>query len=102
MRTFIQQPKIFHINLTLAFIAIIVLVGYVGIANYQLSQSYRFEVLKHRLDQMNALTDTTNQEIADANSVQALNSFAGAIGMVEAKDVYSLFQDSGVALSTLK
>lgn len=88
-------------NIVVLVTLITALLFYIFLSNYVLSQKYRLEVLKHRLDQAHALADTVGDPNTTGDSITELTAFAQKSGMVEAKDVYSLFEDSGVALSRL-
>ena len=93
--------KNYNRKLNLTFMAIFVLamlISYVFLINYSISQKYRFDILKRRFEQQQSLS-VTNLAQTDEQTVHQLLSFAHRIGMVEAKDVYALFQDQGFALS---
>jgi hypothetical protein len=96
----ISTTKIYRTNIILAISVGVLVVAYIFVSNFILSQSYRFDVLKRHLDQSSALLDSASAHGDDGQNLEQISLFAQRNGMVEAKDTYSLFKDSSVAVSS--
>ena len=80
---------------------IILLLSYILVANFIVSQQYVLESRRARSGQLNILQSGADPAIGDSNNVESLLIFARSIGMIEAKDSAAILDDSGFALNPI-
>lgn len=86
-------------NLVLVGLALGLFLVYIFSANYLVSQKYSLDVLKNRLNQTSLALDAQKAEIETGYSLESLISLSQKLGLVEAKNPETIFDDFGLALS---
>ncbi len=92
-----ESPRMYKINLVLSILVLVMIVGYVSIANFTIAQRYMLDVRKTQFNSISAELSSTN---AGNTDLKQLLLFANQSGMVEAKDTATIIQNSGFALSS--
>ena len=92
----IDQPSIYRLNFVLLVVVIIMFVVYVFLANFLAAQKYSFELRQKEFRALNSGTVASGDREL---TLEELVSYARSEGMVEAKDVDSILQNSGFAAS---
>lgn len=98
IKTVRNLPGIYLMNLILGGLVILCLLAYIFIANFLVSQRYLLETLRRQLSQASTELEQRNSEIENGYNLEQLTVFARTLGMTEAKETDSVFEDNGVAL----
>lgn len=74
-----------------------ILACYIFLSNFLVSQKYILGLHKQQFNQLSA--KLPNESMIERSNIDDLLSFVQASGMVEAKDIGVILEESGVALS---
>ncbi len=93
-----ERPGLYRSSLVLIMLASAMMLGYVFLANFLVSQRYVVSARKSQFHQL-SLTQPASSLGADDAGIKELLQFAQKSGMVEAKGSDTIIEDLGVALS---
>lgn len=89
----------FGLNLVLTFLVLAIVLGYIFLSNFLVSQRYVLSLRKQQFNQLSAKLPSGGAAESGVYGMSDLLLFAQASGMVEAKDIGVILEESGVALS---
>jgi TctA family transporter len=92
-----SRSLIFRLNFTLVAVFIATLLAYVFLSNFLVSQKYILNVSRQKLNQASAAL--SNETSAEIYNMKDLLLFAQTSGLVEAKEIGVILEESGIALS---
>ena len=87
----------FRLNVVLMLLMLASIFSYLFLSNLLVSERYSLSLRKQKFNQLSA--ELTSESMQKTNRVDDLLSFVKASGMVEAKDINTVTEENGFALS---
>ena len=90
---------VFKLNFFLLVVASLMLLTYIFLSNFVISQKYALNLEKSEFNQLSAAIVSGSKEVSNKQDLSRLMGFAQKFGMIEAKDTGVILEDSSFALS---
>jgi hypothetical protein len=87
----------FRLNVVLMLLMLASIFSYLFLSNLLVSERYSLSLRKQKFNQLSA--ELTSESMQKTNRVDDLLSFVKTSGMVEAKDINTVTEENGFALS---
>ena len=88
------------INIGLVVLCALSVLIFVFYSNRVVSEKYAVNLLQRQLNKASVDLDLINADIERVYNIESLTAYAKSTGMVEAKEMQSIFENGSVALGT--